>query len=64
MTLRYDKVTIKRIARTIAVIGIKIAKAAIPKAGNNAIKICSLPYADDEIQSEDKIPSAYFLSKR
>ena len=50
--------------KTIAVIGINIAKAAIPNAGIKAMRICSLPYAEDEIQSEDKIPSAYFLSKR
>jgi hypothetical protein len=47
-----------RIANTTAVIGIKIAKAANPKAGNNAIKICSEPYAEDEMQSEDRIPKA------
>ncbi|CAB4575349.1 unannotated protein [freshwater metagenome] len=49
---------ISKIAKTTAVIGIKIAKAAKPKAGNSAIKICSEPYAEDEIQSEDKIPKA------
>jgi hypothetical protein len=52
---------ISKIANTTAVIGIKIAKAAKPKAGNNAIKICSDPYAEDEMQSEDKIPNAYRL---
>ena len=45
----------------IAVIGINIAKAAIPKAGTKAKRICSDPYADDEIQSEDKIPRPYLL---
>ena len=44
------------------VIGINMANAAKPKAGTRANKICSDPYADDEIQSEDKIPKAYFLS--
>jgi hypothetical protein len=43
------------------VIGIKIVKAANPNAGSSANKICSLPYAEEEIQSEDKIPSAYRL---
>jgi hypothetical protein len=49
---------ISKIAKTTAVIGIKIANAANPKAGNSAIKICSEPYAEDEMQSEDKIPNA------
>ncbi|CAB4635182.1 unannotated protein [freshwater metagenome] len=52
---------ISKIANTTAVIGIKIAKAAKPNAGKSAINICSEPYADDEIQSEDKIPKAYRL---
>ena len=46
---------------TIAVIGIRSAKAAIPNAGIKAIRICSLPYAEDEIQSDDKIPRPYLL---
>ena len=41
--------------------GINIAKAAKPKAGTSANKICSEPYADDEMQSEDKIPRPYLL---
>jgi hypothetical protein len=62
--LRYDKVTINKITKTIAVIGINMAKAASPKAGTSASKICSDPYALDEMQSEDKTPSAYlFLSR-
>jgi hypothetical protein len=52
---------ISKIVKTTAVIGIKIAKAANPKAGNNAINICSEPYAEDEMQSEDKMPKAYRL---
>jgi hypothetical protein len=48
---------ITRIVRTTAVIGINIANAAKPKAGSRAIRICSEPYADDEIQSLDKIPN-------
>jgi hypothetical protein len=44
--------------RTIAVIGINKANAAKPKAGSSAIKICSEPYAEDEIQSEERIPNA------
>jgi hypothetical protein len=44
--------------KTTAVIGIKIAKAANPNAGSNAIKICSEPYAEDEIQSDERIPNA------
>ena len=47
-----------------AVIGIMSAKDANPNAGSNAINICSLPYADDEMQSEDKMPSAYLFDKR
>ena len=43
---------------TTAVIGINNAKAARPNAGSNAIKICSEPYADDEIQSDERIPNA------
>ena len=42
-------------------IGGKIVKAARPKAGINAINICSPPYADDEMQSEERTPNAYFL---
>ena len=49
---------ITKIAKTTAVIGMSKAKAAKPNAGSNAIKICSEPYAEDEIQSEDKIPNA------
>jgi len=56
--LRYDKVIINRITSTTTVIGIKMANAANPKAGRSAIRICSEPYAEDEIQSLDKIPSA------
>ena len=43
ITFRYDKVTIKRISKTIMVIGINIAKAARPNAGTSASKICSEP---------------------
>jgi hypothetical protein len=49
---------------TTAVIGMMIPNAARPKAGRSAIKICSEPYADDEMQSEERIPSAYLLLKR
>jgi hypothetical protein len=49
---------ITKIVKTIAVIGIKSANAANPNAGNNAIKICSEPYADEEIQSDERIPKA------
>ena len=56
--MRYDKVTINKITKTMAVIGINMAKAARPNAGTNAISICSEPYALDEMQSEDKIPRA------
>ena len=61
MTFRYDKVMRTRIAKTTAVIGIKIAKAARPNAGKSAIRICSEPYAEDEMQSEERIPRAYLL---
>jgi hypothetical protein len=47
-----------------AVIGINIAKAANPNAGKSAIRICSEPYAEDEIQSDDKIPKAKRFFKR
>ena len=50
--------------RTTAVIGIKIANAAKPNAGNNAMRICSEPYAEDEMQSDDKIPSAKRFFRR
>jgi hypothetical protein len=55
---------IVRITRIIAVIGIRIENAARTNAGNSAIRICSEPYADEEIQSLDKIPRAYRLLKR
>jgi hypothetical protein len=58
ITSRYESVMITRIVKTTAVIGIKIEKAAKPNAGSSAIKICSDPYAEEEIQSEDKIPNA------
>ena len=51
-------------SKTIIVIGINIAKAARPNAGTRASNICSEPYAELEMQSEDKIPNAYFLSRR
>ena len=40
------------------VIGIKMPNAAKPNAGRSAIRICSDPYAEDEIQSEERMPSA------
>jgi hypothetical protein len=40
----------------IAIMGVNIAKAAKPKAGIRATRICSPPYAEDEIQSEERIP--------
>jgi hypothetical protein len=51
-------VTIVKIIKITTVIGINMANAAIPKAGTSAKSICSDPYAEDEIQSEDKIPNA------
>ncbi len=41
-----------------------MAKAAKPKAGRSAMRICSEPYAEDEMQSEDKIPKAKRFFKR
>ncbi len=35
-----------------------------PNAGSSAIKICSEPYADEEIQSEERIPNPYRLLRR
>ena len=49
---------IKSIAKMIATIGGKMANAASPKAGMSATKICSPPYAEDEMQSEERIPNA------
>jgi hypothetical protein len=49
---------IKSTVNTTKVIGISKVNAAKPKAGRSAIKICSEPYAEDEIQSEDRIPRA------
>jgi hypothetical protein len=46
------------------VMGIKIVNAANPKAGMSAIRICSEPYAEDEMQSDERIPKAYRLLKR
>jgi hypothetical protein len=60
-TSRYEKVTITNTTKTTIVIGINIENAANPNAGNKARSICSLPYAEDEIQSEDKTPNAYLL---
>jgi hypothetical protein len=44
------------INKIIAIIGVNIAKAAKPKAGIKATRTCSPPYAEDEIQSEERIP--------
>jgi hypothetical protein len=57
-------VTITRTAKTIAVIGIKILNAASPNAGSSAKRICSEPYAEDEMQSEERIPRAKVLLNR
>jgi hypothetical protein len=38
--------------------GIMMENAARPKAGINAIRICSDPYADDEMQSDERMPRA------
>jgi hypothetical protein len=35
-----------------------IPKAAKPNAGSRAIRICSEPYADEEMQSEERMPRA------
>ena len=47
-----------KIAKTTKVSGISKVNAANPKAGNSAIKICSEPYAEDEMQSDERMPSA------
>jgi hypothetical protein len=49
---------IVRIIKTTPVSGINNVKAAKPNAGNNAKRICSEPYADDEMQSEERMPRA------
>ena len=41
-----------------------MANAANPNAGSSAMRICSEPYADDEMQSDDKIPKAKRFFKR
>jgi hypothetical protein len=46
----------KSIKRMTAIIGGKIVNAANPNAGISATKICSPPYAEDEMQSEERIP--------
>jgi len=38
-----------------------MANAATPKKGIKATKICSLPYAEDEMQSDESTPSAVTL---
>ena len=58
MTFRYESVMINRMVKTTKVIGIKSVNAANPNAGNSAIRICSDPYADDEMQSEERMPRA------
>ena len=56
--------TIIKTASTTKVIGINIAKAAKPNAGTRASKICSEPYADEEMQSEERTPRADRLLRR
>ena len=41
--------------------GVKSENAARPKAGMSATNICSPPYADDEMQSDESTPKAFFL---
>ena len=57
-------VMIVRMQMITTVIGIMSAKEAKPKAGKSAIKICSLPYAEEEMQSEERIPRANFFASR
>ena len=45
--------------KTTAVIGINNENAAMPNAGINPTSICSVPYADDEIGSDERTPRAY-----
>ncbi len=47
---------ISNIIKIMPIRGVKIVKAAKPKAGMSATNICSPPYALDEMQSEDKTP--------
>jgi hypothetical protein len=49
---------INRMVKTTKVIGINKVNAANPNAGSSAIRICSDPYADDEMQSEERMPRA------
>jgi hypothetical protein len=44
--------------------GVKSENAARPKAGMSATNICSPPYADDEMQSDERIPKARLLDNR
>ena len=58
MTFRYESVMINKMVKTTKVIGINKVNAANPNAGSSAIRICSDPYADDEMQSEERMPRA------
>ena len=56
ITSRYENVITKSMKRITAINGGKIVNAANPNAGISATKICSPPYAEDEMQSEERIP--------
>ena len=50
--------------RMTAVSGSSIEKPATAKAGSRMSSISSLPYADDEMQSDDRTPSARNFERR
>jgi hypothetical protein len=55
---------INNIIKMMLISGVKSENAARPKAGMSATNICSPPYADDEMQSDERIPKARLLDNR
>ena len=60
-TSRYERVIRISTTSTTAVIGSRMLKPDSPNVTSSAMRICSVPYADDEMQSLDSTPSATFL---
>src|SRR3954451_24321353 len=57
-TCAYDADTSTRFSRMTPGVGSNNVNAGNPAAGSNSIKICSEPYAVDEIASGESAPSA------
>ena len=55
---------IKSITKIMLISGVKSENAARPKAGISATNICSPPYADEEMQSDERIPNARLFDRR